>query len=66
VKGSSYDELECVFHKFHKYHMRILLADGSENIFKPTIGNGSLHEISNDNGVRAVHFARSKVSQSKV
>jgi hypothetical protein len=33
---------------------------GRENIFKPTIGNESLHEISNDNGVRAVNFATSK------
>jgi hypothetical protein len=39
-----------------KYHMKILLGDfnakvGREDIFKPTIGNESLHEISNDNGV---------------
>jgi hypothetical protein len=33
---------------------------GSEDIFKPTIGNKSLHEISNNNGVRAVNFATSK------
>jgi hypothetical protein len=25
---------------------------GRERFFKPTIGNGSLHEISNDNGVK--------------
>jgi hypothetical protein len=31
-----------------------------EDIFKPTIGNESLHEISNDNGVRVVNFATSK------
>jgi hypothetical protein len=34
--------------------MKILLGDlnakvGRENIFKPTIGNETLHEISNDN-----------------
>jgi hypothetical protein len=28
--------------------------------FKPTIGNESLHEISNDNGVRIVNFPTSK------
>jgi hypothetical protein len=28
--------------------------------FKPTIGNESLHEISNDNGVRLVNFASAK------
>jgi hypothetical protein len=62
VKGSFYEELECVFDKFPKYHMKILLGDfnakvGREDIFKPTIGNESLHEISNDNGVRVVNFA---------
>jgi hypothetical protein len=44
--------------------MKILLGDfnakvSRENIFKPTIGNESLREISNDNGVR-VNFATSK------
>jgi hypothetical protein len=33
---------------------------GRENIFKPTIGNESLHHDSNDNGVRLVNFATSK------
>jgi len=33
---------------------------GRENIFKPTIGNESLHQDSNDNGVRLVNFATSK------
>jgi hypothetical protein len=33
---------------------------GREDIFKPTNGNESLHEISNDNGVRVVNFAASK------
>jgi hypothetical protein len=44
--------------------MKILLVfnakEGREDIFKPTIGNKSLHEISNDNGVRLVKFATSK------
>jgi hypothetical protein len=65
VKDSFYEELECVFDKFWKYHMKILLGDfnakvGKEDIFKLTIGNESLHEISTDNGVRLVHFATSK------
>jgi exonuclease III len=64
VKGSFYEELECVFDKFPKYHMKILLGDfnarvGREDIFKPTIWNESLHEISNDNGVR-LNFTTSK------
>jgi hypothetical protein len=33
---------------------------GREDILKPTIGMKSSHEISNDNGVRAVNFATSK------
>jgi hypothetical protein len=45
--------------------MKILLGDfnakvGREDIFKPTIGNESLHEISNDNEVILVNFATSK------
>jgi hypothetical protein len=65
VKDSFYEELERIFDKFPKYHMKILLGDfntkvGREDIFKPTIGNESLHEISNDNGVRVVNLATSK------
>jgi len=33
---------------------------GRENIFKPTIGQESIHQDSNDNGVRLVNFATSK------
>jgi endonuclease/exonuclease/phosphatase family metal-dependent hydrolase len=45
--------------------MKILLGDfnakvGREDIFKPTIGNENLNEISNDNRVRVVNFAISK------
>jgi hypothetical protein len=55
VNDSFYEELECVFDKFPKYHMKILLGDfsakvGREDIFKPTVGNESLHKISNDKG----------------
>jgi hypothetical protein len=46
--------------------MKILLGDvnakvGREDIFKLTIGNKSLHEISDDNGVRIVNFATFKM-----
>jgi hypothetical protein len=45
--------------------MKIVLGEfnvkvGREDTFKSTIENESLHEISNDNGVRAVNFATSK------
>ena len=64
-KDSFYEELEQVFDHFPRYHMKILLGDfnakvGRENIFKPTVGKESLHQDSNDNGVRIVNFATSK------
>jgi len=45
--------------------MKIQLGDfnakvGRDNIFKPTTGNGSLHQDSNDNGIRIVNYATSK------
>jgi hypothetical protein len=51
--------------KLPKYHMKMLLRDFNakvdrEDIFKPAIGNESLHEISNDNGVRIVNADISK------
>jgi hypothetical protein len=60
-----HEEQEQVFDKFLKYRMNILLADfnakvGKEIIFKPTIGYESLHENSNNNGIRVVKFATSK------
>jgi len=47
--------------------MNILLGDfnskvGREDIFKQTIWNKTLREISNDNGVREVNLATSKKS----
>jgi len=46
--------------------MKIILGNfnakmGRETIFKPTIGNESLHQDSNDNGVKTVNFAISKI-----
>ena len=65
LKDSFYEELEEVFDHFPKYHMTILLGDfnakvGREDIFKPIIGQESLHQDSNDNGVRMVNSATSK------
>jgi hypothetical protein len=59
IKDRFYEEPEQVFDKFSRYHMKNFLGDfnakvGGEDIFKPTIGNESLHEISNDNGIRVV------------
>jgi hypothetical protein len=65
IKDNFYEELEQVFDQFPRYHMKMLLGDfnakvGKEDIFKPIIGNESLYEASNDNGVRVVNFATSK------
>jgi len=59
---SFYEELEQISIIFN---MKILLGDfnakmGRENILKLTIGNESLHQDSNDDGVRIVTFATSK------
>ena len=64
-KDSFYEELEQVFDHFPKYHMKMLVGDfnakvGRENIFKPTTGPESLHQDSNDNGVRTVKLGHIK------
>jgi hypothetical protein len=64
IKDSFYEELEEIFDQFPRYNTKILLGDlnakvGREDIFKPIIGNESLHEASNDNRVRVVNFATS-------
>ena len=64
-KDRFYEKLEQVFDNFPRYHMKILLGDfnakvGKENIFKPTTGN-SLHQDSNDNGIRIVNIATSTI-----
>jgi hypothetical protein len=56
IKDSFYEGLEQVFDQFPRYHMKIVLGDfnakvGREDIFKPIIGNESLHEASKNNGV---------------
>jgi exonuclease III len=62
---SIYKELEQLFNHLHKYHITLLLGDinakfGREDIFKPTIGNETIHQDSKDNGVRIFNFATSK------
>jgi hypothetical protein len=65
MKDRFYEELEHVFDKLHKYHMKTLLGDfnakvGRKEIFKPTIGTENLHDISNDNGIRMVNCSTSR------
>jgi hypothetical protein len=70
VKDSFYKELGHVFYQFPRYNMKNSLNDFNvkvdrENIFKLTIRNKSLYEISNDNRVRVVNFDTSKNSVVK-
>jgi hypothetical protein len=65
TKENFYKESEQFFDHFPKYHMKILLGDfnaklGRQDIFKPTIGNGSLYQDSSGNGLKIVNFATSK------
>jgi exonuclease III len=65
LRGSFYEKLEQMFDHLPKYHINILLGDFNANlrrkdISKPSAGNESLHEDSNDNGVRVVNFATLK------
>jgi hypothetical protein len=63
VMRDIYQEVDRVFYKFPKYQMKILLDFSAkkrrEDIFKPTVGKESLHEISNESGVRVVNFTKS-------
>jgi hypothetical protein len=65
-ENSVYMRNYCMFAIiFFMYHKKILLRDfnakvGRENVFKPTAGNVSIHEDSDDNGGRIVNFATSK------
>jgi hypothetical protein len=61
MKASCYEKLEYAFDKFPKYNTKILLGDFNakvvrEDIFKPTVGNESLH----DNGGRPINYTTSK------
>jgi len=59
--------IRAVFEDFPKYHIKIMLGDCNvkvcrEDIFKPTVGNESLHQCSNDDGVRIVNFVTEKTN----
>ncbi|XP_018347843.1 PREDICTED: craniofacial development protein 2-like, partial [Trachymyrmex septentrionalis] len=57
IKDGFYEELEHLVDQLPNDYMKIVVGDfnakiGKEDIFRPTIGLESLHEESNDNGVR--------------
>jgi len=65
IKDEFYEELEHLVEQLPNDYMKIVLGDfnakiGKEDFFRPTIGPESLHEESNDNGVRVINFATGK------
>ncbi|XP_073979057.1 uncharacterized protein [Rhodnius prolixus] len=64
-KEAFYDLLERTFDQCPNYDIKIIAGDmnakvGKEDIYRPTIGNQSLHDTSNNNGQRLVNFAASR------
>jgi hypothetical protein len=54
-----------ILNQFPEYHVKTLLGGssakaGTEGIIKATVGNGSLHGIANQSGVRVINSAMSK------
>jgi hypothetical protein len=73
VKDSFYEELECVFDKFRKYLMKIVLGDFNVKVGREDFLNQELgmkvydDDDDDDNGVRVVNFASvSKVRCSHI
>jgi hypothetical protein len=70
LKDSFYEEVEGSSDQFPKKHMKNLLHLSEKlkrgDNFKPTTGNESLHETSNDNGITVIHFATSLVVTIKI
>jgi hypothetical protein len=66
MKDCFFKELENVFNKFPKYHMKTLVGDSAkvskEYIFKLKIKDEDLYEISDD---KVVNFASSKILTAK-
>ena len=63
-KDTFYRKLEKVYDMCPQNDIKIIIGDlnaqvGRESIFKPTIGNFSLHAESNENGMKLINFAAS-------
>jgi hypothetical protein len=62
VEDSLYDKLNQIYQRIPAHDTKIIVGNfntkiGREGIFKPVIGSWSLHETSNENGIRAIDFA---------
>jgi exonuclease III len=58
------EKLDQIYHRAPAHDTKIIIGDlntkiGQEEIFRPTIGKWSLHDISSDDGLRAIDFATS-------
>jgi hypothetical protein len=65
IKNKFYEDLDVVCDTLPVDKPKIILRDlnaeiGKENIYKPTIGSESLHEITNDNRNKLITFATAK------
>ncbi|KAI5737941.1 hypothetical protein M8J77_000982 [Diaphorina citri] len=65
TKDEFYEALDDTLDSFNRYGAKILMGDmnaklGHEVMYKPVLGNHSLHENSNENGIRLLEFALSK------
>lgn len=63
-KDSFYEHLEDVTNELPQYDLRLILGDanakvGKEEIWTATAGKESLHQITNDNGIRLLSFSES-------
>ena len=65
IKEEFYEKLSKAYSNCPRHDIKIILGDmnakvGREEVFRPTIGKWSLHEETNENGLRLVDFATEK------
>ena len=64
-KEAFYEKLSKAYNDCPRHDIKIILGDmnakvGREEAFRPTIGKWSLHEETNENGLRLIDFATEK------
>ena len=65
IKEEFYNLIQQNINQIANSYIKIILGDfnskaGKEDIYKPTIGNESLHNETNNNGTKMIQFAISK------
>uniref|UniRef100_A0A8D9E0P6 Craniofacial development protein 2 n=1 Tax=Cacopsylla melanoneura TaxID=428564 RepID=A0A8D9E0P6_9HEMI len=65
MKDQFYQDLENLMTSLPTYDIKIMMGDanakiGREECWKDVVGTNSLHSITNDNGLRLIHFASSR------